>query len=64
MSCCMMSPHGFFCRPRLYYNKLSERGEKTEAIDILHFKIARGMKKLLIFNCFCLLEMSRNTDNV
>jgi len=31
---------------------LLERREKTEAIDILHFKIARGMKKLLIFNCF------------
>jgi len=28
----------------MYYNTLLERREKTEAIDILHFKIARGMK--------------------
>jgi len=38
--------------------------EKTEAIDILHVKIARGMKKLLIFNGFCLRDMSRNMKNV
>jgi len=37
---------------------------KTEAIDILHFKIACGMKKLLICNCFCLHDMLRNMDNV
>ena len=50
----------------MYYNILLERGEKTEAIDIilLHFKIARGMIKLLIFNCFCLRDMSRNMDSV
>jgi len=34
------------------YNMLLERREKTEAIDILHVKLARGMKKLLIFNGF------------
>jgi len=27
------------------YSMLLERREKTEAIDILHFKIARGMKR-------------------
>ena len=48
----------------MYYNRLLEKWEKTEAIDILHFKIASGMKKLLIFNCFCLRDMSRNMDNV
>jgi len=31
------------------YSMLLERWEETEAIDILHFKIGRGMKKLLIF---------------
>ena len=36
----------------MYYSRLLERWEKTESIDILHFKIASGMKKLLIFNCF------------
>src|SRR6218665_852683 len=35
----------------MYYSRLLERREKTESIDILHFKIASGMKKLLIFNC-------------
>ena len=30
----------------MYYNMLLERWDKTEASDILHFKIARGMKKL------------------
>jgi len=48
----------------MYYNMLLERWDKIEAIDILHFKIARGMKKLLIFNCFCLRNMSRNMDIV
>jgi len=48
----------------MYYNRLLEIVRKPEAIDILHFKIARGMKKLLIFNCFCLRDMSRNMDNV
>ena len=48
----------------MFYNMLLERPEKPEAIDILHFKIARGMKKFLIFNCFCLRDMSRNVDNV
>jgi len=43
---------------------LLERWEKTEAIDILHVKIARGMKKLLIFNRFCLHDMLRNMENV
>ena len=46
------------------YNMLLERPEKTEAIYILHVKIARGMKKLLIFNGFCLCDMSRNMENV
>ena len=36
----------------MYYIMLLERRDKTEAIDILHFKIAHEMKKLLIFNCF------------
>jgi len=43
---------------------LLERGEKPEAIDTLHVKIARGMKKLLIFNRFCLRDMLRNMENV
>jgi len=46
------------------YNMLLERWEKTEAIDILHVKIARGMKKSLIFNGFCLRDVSRNMENV
>ena len=32
------------------------REKKTVAIDILHFKRARGMKKLFIFNCFLSLQ--------
>jgi len=46
------------------YNMLVERWDKTEAIDILNVKIARGMKKLLIFNGFCLRDMSWNMENV
>jgi len=48
----------------MYYNMLLERSEQTEAIDILHFTIARGMRKFLIFHCFCLRNMLRNIDNV
>jgi len=33
---------------------------QTEAIDVLHFKIACGKKKLLIFNRLLLRDMSRN----
>jgi len=36
----------------MYYNMLLERRENTETIDILHFKRARGMKKLLILTVF------------
>ena len=37
----------------MYYNNYAVRKvRKTEAIDILHVTIARGMKKLLIFNRF------------
>ena len=43
---------------------LLEGWVKTEAIDTLHVKIARGMKKLLIFNRFCLRDMLRNMENV
>jgi len=46
------------------YIMLLEGREKAEAINILHFKIACGTKKLLIFNNFCLRYMSRNMDNV
>jgi len=34
------------------YSMLLEGREKTEAIGILHSKIALGMKKVLIFNSF------------
>ena len=47
----------------MYYNRLLERCENTEAIDILLFKILRWKKKFLNFNCFCLHDMSRNIDN-
>lgn len=39
---------------------------KTEAIEILglHIKIARRMKKLLMFNQLCVRDMSQNMDTV
>jgi len=46
------------------YNTVLKRQEKTEAIGISHVKIARGVKKLLIFNRFCLRDMLRNKENV
>jgi len=46
------------------YNRVLERQETTEAIGILHVKIARGMKKLLILNRFCLPDMLRNMEKV
>ena len=46
------------------YNMLLEGWEETEGIYILHVKIARGMKKLLIFNGLCLRNMAQNMVNV
>jgi len=37
---------------------------KAEVIDILHVRITRGMKKLLIFNRFCLRDMLQNIKNI
>jgi len=48
----------------MYHNMLLEKWEQTEAIEILHFRIARGMKKLLLFNRFCLCNKLQNMDNV
>ena len=46
------------------YNRVLERQETTETIGILHVKIARGMKKLLILNRFCLPDMLQNMEKV